>query len=66
MYKHLATSFVDENGNVLGNDVGVIPIPLYKGMQITIHGHQQTFAVVDWSFHLGHQEEGAGLKIVLK
>ena len=63
---NLVTRFVDTEGNEIGNDIGILPITLYKGMNITIHSHSQTFSVVDWSYHHGHPDEGAGLRIVLK
>jgi hypothetical protein len=62
----LGTYFIDENGKTLANDDGVIPIPLYKGMLITIHGYDSTFEVVDWNYHHGHPDEKAGLRIILK
>ena len=60
------TYFLDEEGKSLGSADGVVPIPLYKGMVITIHGHDGTFEVVDWTYHHGHPDEQAGLHIILK
>ena len=60
------TYFKDEKGKTLGDADGVIPIPLYKGMQITIHGHDGIFKVLDWNYHHGHPDEQAGLRIILK
>ena len=61
----LVTRFVDSEGSKLGSANEIIPIPLYKGMHITIHGHAKSFCVVEWSYHHGHPDEGAGLKILL-
>lgn len=66
MQESLVTSFVDLHGNLLGDTLGVISIPLYKGMQITIHSNPKSFTVVDWSYHQGHPDERAGLKVVLE
>lgn len=60
------TYFLDEEGKSLGNADGIIPIPLYKGMEITIHAHDSIFEVVDWNYHHGHPDEHAGLRIILK
>jgi hypothetical protein len=62
----VGTYFLDEEGKSLGSDDGVLPIPLYKGMLITIHGHDGTFGVVDWNYHHGHADEQAGLRIILE
>lgn len=66
MNTHIVTSFIDVNGTELANDVGLLPLPLFKGMQVTIHGYPQAFTVVDWNYHTGHPDEGAGLRIILK
>ena len=66
MESNLVTRFVDAEGNELGSDIGILPIPLFKGMKITIHGQSHSFSVVEWSYHHGHPDEGASLKIVLK
>jgi hypothetical protein len=60
------TYFYDEDGKRLGSHDGVIPIPLYKGMEITIHGYDGIFKVIDWNYHHGHPDEEAGLRIMLK
>jgi hypothetical protein len=63
------TYFFDIDGNRLGTtdeDYGILPIPLYKGMQVTIHGHKKIFEVVDWNYHHGHSDEYDGLRIILK
>jgi len=62
----VGTYFLDEKGKGLGSADGVVPIPLYKGMEITIHGHDATFEVVDWNYHHGHPDEQAELRIILK
>lgn len=41
------------------------PIPLYEGMEVTIHGYDGTFKVKSWSYHHGHPDEEYGLKIIL-
>lgn len=50
----------------LGDLEGILPVTLYKGMKITIHGHSQLFFVENWHYHHGHPDEQAGLKIYLK
>jgi hypothetical protein len=61
------TIFFDTEGNRLGSDLEVIPITLYKGMEMTIHGYPGvTFKVVDWNYHHGHGAEDAGLRIILR
>ena len=62
----IGTYFLDEEGKNLGSDEGVLPIALYKGMLITIHGHDGTFGVVDWNYHHGNPDEQAGLRIILE
>ena len=65
-YMQKFTIFYNTDGKRLGDDEGVVPIPLYKGMTITIHGYEETFEVVDWNYHHGHGDEGAGLRIILR
>lgn len=60
-----STYFVNSNGDSLGDMPGLLQIPLRQDMQITIHGHSETFKVTDWRFHQGHPDEKAGLTIVL-
>jgi hypothetical protein len=60
------TIFFDADGNRLGSDFGLLPITLYKGMIVTIHGHEGQFEVVGWSYHHGHEDEDAGLRVFLK
>lgn len=60
-----ATYFLDENGEELGSAPGILPIPLRKGMVVTIHGQEGSFAVVDWNYHHGHPDERGGLRIIL-
>lgn len=57
------TFLKDENGNSLGDCDFFIP-NLFEGMDITIHGNG-AFVVVSWNFHHGHDDEEAGLRIVL-
>ena len=64
--ERLGTFFLDTAGNRLGSDTILLPIPLYKGMTMTIHGHQGEFRVVDWNYHHGHPDEDAGLRIILE
>lgn len=59
------TYFYHIDGHKLGDDNEVIPVTLYKGMVITIHGHDEAFEVVEWSYHHGHGDEEAGLQIRL-
>ena len=60
------TYFYHVDGHRLGDAPKIIPITLYQGMQITIHGHEETFEVVEWNYHYGHGDEEAGLRIILK
>jgi len=61
----LATYFLDLDGIQLGSLPGLLPITLYEGMKITIHGDPHEYEIVDWGFHLGHPDERAGLRITL-
>jgi hypothetical protein len=61
----ITTSFFDTENNMLGVACELLPIPLYKGMLISIHGCAGNFKVIDWSYHHGHPDEGNGLKIFL-
>jgi len=55
-----------EDGTKIGDDIFLLPIPLYKGMKFTVHRDGvETFYVLDWYYHHGHPDEGAGLHIVL-
>jgi hypothetical protein len=60
------TYFMDRDGNLLGDYYELLPIPLFKGMKITIHSCDREFEVVDWNFHHGHPDEKAGLRIILE
>ncbi|MDP2370953.1 hypothetical protein [Rhodoferax sp.] len=60
------TYFVNREGEHLGSDPGILPIPLRIGLQITIHSHPKAFTVVDWSFRKDHPTENGGLTIVLE
>jgi hypothetical protein len=61
------TTFFDINGEKMGDDFGILPIPLYKGMIITMEGYgRKQFEVVDWNYHHGHPIDNAGLRIILK
>jgi len=67
MKNEKTTIFYDTENNRLGSDIGILPITLYKGMIITIHGYKnKLFEVVDWSYHHGQPDENAGLHIILK
>jgi hypothetical protein len=60
------TYFYLEDGQRLGSADSLLPITLYKGMIVTVHGHDGAFEVLEWSYHHGHPDEEWGLKIVLK
>lgn len=60
------TFFYLEDGQRLGSAIGILPLPLFKGMEITIHGHEGAFEVADWNYHHGHEDEDAGLRIILR
>ena len=66
-------SLLDDYGvyfyNTEGTRLGTLSwtaLPLYKGMRITIHGHDRQYTVVRWEFHHGHPDEEAGLRVVLQ
>jgi hypothetical protein len=60
------TYFYNTNKEKLGDCPGVLPIPLYKGMKMSIHSYDNEYEVVDWNFHFGHSDEKSGLRIFLK
>ena len=62
----LVTYFYDINKKKLGDHSGILPIPLYKGMKMSLHSYDKEYEVVDWNFHLGQPDEKAGLRIFLK
>lgn len=62
---NLGTYFFDSKGDQLASDVGIIPIPLYKGMEITFHGLDGSYEVVSWNYHHGHTDEKAGLRVIV-
>ena len=67
MENEKVTIFYDMVNNKLGDDIGILPVTLFKGMIITMHGYDnKKFEVVDWSYHHGHPDEDAGLRIYLK
>jgi hypothetical protein len=59
------TYFFHADGTPLGSDSELLPLPLFKGMLITIEGHEGEFEVVDWKYHHGHPDDKAGLWIHL-
>lgn len=61
-----ATYFYDTDKELLGDCPGILPIPLYKGMKISIHSYDYEYEVVDWNFHHGHEDEKSGLRIFLE
>lgn len=64
--EHRGTFFYDIEGNRLGSELGVVSIPLYKGMKLSISEHDFVYRVVDWNYHLGYKFEEAGLRIILE
>jgi hypothetical protein len=50
---------------MLGSGEGILPVSLYKGMKVTLHGDPTLYKVVDWQYHHGYSDERAGLSIVL-
>jgi hypothetical protein len=58
--------FVDVNGEKLAQIPMLLPIPLCKGLHITIHSSNKVFSVVEWKFHIDHPDENAGLTIVVQ
>jgi len=61
-----STFFYNAEGKQLGSTEGLLSIPLYKGMKMTMHGHDTPFEVIEWEYHHGHEHEQAGLRIILK
>jgi hypothetical protein len=59
------TYFYDMEGRMLGSGEGILPVSLYKGMKVTLHGDPTLYKVVDWQYHHGYSDERAGLSIVL-
>ena len=59
------TLFYDTDGKLLADEDFILPIALYKGMTMTIHGYPGAFEVVDWNYHYGHADEDPGLRIIL-
>jgi len=64
--ENLSTYFYDTNKKKLGDYEGLLAIPLYRGMKMSIHAYEYEYEVVDWNFHLGHTDEKSGLRIFLK
>jgi hypothetical protein len=58
------TFFVCGKKTLIEED-GILPIPLFKGMIISIHGYEKDFVVENWTYHHGHPDENAGLTIYL-
>lgn len=59
------TYFYNDKRERIASADHVIPVTLYKGMVITIHGFEEAFEVVEWSYHHGQPDEEAGLQIML-
>ncbi len=60
------TYFIAESGKVILKKQGMLAVPMYKGMTISIHGYG-IFLVVDWSYHFGGgPDENSGLHIIVK
>lgn len=64
--EHRGTFYYDTEGNPLGSELGLVPIPLYKGMKITISDHEYVYRVVEWNYHLGYKYEEAGLRVIVE
>ncbi len=62
MVKH-GMYFYDKDGKLLGRD-DFLPIPLYKGMLITIENEK--YVVLDWSYHVEPSDGNSGLRIILQ
>lgn len=57
----------DRPEHPFATETHLLPIPLFKGMVITVHGYEgRNFRVVDWSYHHGHDDEMNGLRIFLE
>lgn len=59
------TYFLGTDGTEILKMSGLLSISLYKGMEITIHSHPATYVVLEWSYHVGHPDERAGLRVTL-
>ena len=60
------TVVFDVDGERVGSLPGILSVTLYKGMRFTIHGWTDEFVVERWEMHLGHEDELAGLRIVVR
>lgn len=58
------TRFYTEDGESAGSIHG--PLPLYKGMRITVHGYERQYEVLHWEFHIGHPDEDHGLRVIVR
>ena len=65
LYGH-RTYFLDINDQEIFSFEELLSIPLYEGMIITIHGEKGIFIVKSWNFHHGHEDERAGLRVILE
>lgn len=61
-----ATIFYNKEGQSLASTDGLLPIPLYKGMKITILGDDATFEVVEWEYYHGNSDEKSELRIIIE
>jgi hypothetical protein len=53
-------------GKQVSNQDGILPISLYKGMEVTLEGYKEKFQVADWNYHHGHKDKEGGLRIILE
>jgi len=44
---------------------GILPISLYKGMQISVHGREEQFEITRWGYYFGGSDEKSELRIIL-
>ena len=61
-----ATIFYNKEGHSLASTDGLLPIPLYKGMKITILGDDATFEVAEWEYYHGNSDENSELRIIIE
>lgn len=67
---HGNTYFEVVGGKIMGNLPGILPVTLFRGMIVSVHGYEELFEVVTWSYRLGHEGDPEhrypGLTIILR
>jgi len=58
-----SVKFFDDDEEEIANMPGPLNIPIFKGMEILIHGYSTPFKVATWSYIYDHESE---LRIILE